>query len=235
MSKKELTESERYKKEYSTLVNINQRLKTISDCYYISHNNTIYMKSLVPFIEKTIVLHDDIMNEQSLFNGAMIMPNAFFEFTKNAKKTKLTINPTLESIYLGQCDNTDISHKINIVNIDPRIDNDFLNSQIIPSMYKRFFTLSDNCYTKYDDYDVYYDISKDDIEVLLDSEPVYISLYNAPLTLTKQLVLDLKKEDSLSIARTCFQKIEETKKRVFYTIKHTTNMYTSYTIFNTLQ
>ena len=60
MAKKELTEADIQKKAYGALVNINQRLKNISEGYYISYENGIYLKSLVPFIETYIVLNDDI-------------------------------------------------------------------------------------------------------------------------------------------------------------------------------
>ena len=235
MAKKELTEAELHKKEYGVLVNINQRLKNICECYYISYGNYIYVKSLVSFIEKVVVLHDDVCNSLSLFKGAMVMPNAFFDFTKNAKKTKLTINPTLESVYLGQNDNDEITHKINIVNQNQESDDGFINTQITPSMYKRFFTLVDDCYVRFDDCETYYDISEEELEALVNAEPIYLSIHGKPLTFTKQLVLDLKKGDTLAIARTCYQEIEDGKKRVFYTLKHTTNLYTDYTIFNVLQ
>lgn len=235
MAKRILTEAELHKKEYTVLVNLNQRLKNICECYYISHGNQIYVKSLVSFIEKIVILHNDTCKSFSLFKGGMIMPNAFFEFTKNAKKTKLTINPTLESVYLGQNDTDDNMYKINIVNSNLDEDAKFIQSQIIPSMYKRFFSLADDTYIKYDDCDEYFDITKDEITSLLNAEPIYLSIHEKPLTLTKQLVLDLKKDDNLAIARTCYQEIEDNKKRVFYTLKHSTDLYTDYTIFNVLQ
>lgn len=235
MAKKELTEADIQKKAYGTLVNINQRLKNISEGYYISHENEIYLKSLVPFIETYIVLNDDISDAVSLFKGSMILPNAFFNFTKNAKKTKLTINPTLESIYLGQLDSDDITHKINIVNSDPKSDDMFIKGKIIPSMYKRLFSLCNDEYIKYKDSDEYSQFSEEEIEGLLNAEPIYLTIHDKPLTITKELFLDLKKDDHLAISRSCYKEIEDEKKRVFYTIKHTTNLYIGYTIFNVLQ
>ena len=48
-------------------------------------------------------------------------------------------------------------------------------------------------------------------------------------------MLDIKKDDDVSISRTCYQVIEDGKRRVFYTLKQVTDLYTCYTIFNTLQ
>ena len=235
MSKKELTEAEIHKKEYSVLVNINQRLKNICEGYYISHDHRVYIKSLVPFIETLIILNDEVFNTLSLFKGSMIMPNAFFDFTKRAKKTKLSINPTLQSVYLGQNDTDEIAHKINIVNSDINSDDAFIQTQIIPSMYKRLFALQEDSYIQYDDCETYYTLSDYEIETLLNANPIYLMVHEKPLTLTKQLILDLKKDDQLAIARTCFKEIEDGKKRVFYTLKHITDLYIGYTIFNVLQ
>lgn len=235
MAKKELSEFDIMKKEYSNLVKINQKLKNISDGYYISHDGNIFMSSLVSFIEKFIHLHnpDDI----SHYLGSMIMPNAFFEFTKVAKKTKLTIVPTEKGYHFGQdyTDDSEFKYFVNVVNPNKEIDMNYVDANIKPKMYKRFFELSSELYVQYDDNDKFYDLTPHEVESIVDAKPVYFDFNGTGLILTKQLFLDIKKDDTLSIARLCYQKIGDNEYRVFYMIKHTTDLYDSYTIFNVLQ
>ena len=233
MAKKELTEEEKFKKQYSELVKINQKLKNISEGYYISYDGNIYLKSLVPFIEKFIHL----ANPESInkLYGSMIMPNSLFDFTKNAKKTKLTILETESKIHFGQNDCDELQYTVNVVNDNLQIDSDFIKAKIIPQMYKRFFTLNNDEYIQYEDNDIFHPLSENEIEALSNSNVVYLEFNNTILTLTKQLFLDIKKDDKISIRRVCYKNIDNGKYRVFYMFKQTTDLYDVYTIFNTLQ
>lgn len=234
MAKKELTEFDIMKKEYSNLVKINQKLKNISDGYYISHDGNIFMSSLVPFIEKFIHLHNP--EAISHYLGSMIMPNAFFDFTKIAKKTKLTIVPTERGYHFGQddTDDSEFTYFINVINPNKEIDSNYVDVNIKPKMYKRFFELNTESYVQYED-NKFVDLLSEDVEALIGANPVYINFDGTDLTLTKQLFLDIKKDDKLAIARICYQKISDKEYRVLYMMKHTTDLYDSYTIFNVLQ
>jgi hypothetical protein len=234
MSKKELTEEELLKKEYSNLVKLNQKLKNICSGYYIGYDGMIYMQSLVPFIEKVLVLNEP--EKYSRFYGIMIMPNAFFEFTKNAKKTKLIITQTQNAIHLGQNDNDELTHTLNVANPYKDIDDKYIREKIYPNMYKRYFELdNDELYHKYPDSDKGYILTSDGVKSLASANPVFLSFNDTVLTITKQLMMDIKKEDEVYIYRTCYQEMENNKYRVFYTIEHVTDLYKSYTIFNTIQ
>jgi len=231
MAKKELTPEELFKKEYSNLVKLNQKLKNISEGYYMGHDGLVYMKSLVPFVEKVIVLHDPSL--YSRFYGMMIMPNAFFEFTKKAKKTKLISTHTEKCIYLGQNDDESITHTLDVVNPSAEIDKEYIKGIISHKMYKRYFELGSDQYIQCNENELCF--TEEEIENLCNANPFYLNLPDTTLTLTKQLMLDIKKDDNISISRTCYQVIEDGKRRVFYTLKQITDLYTCYTIFNTLQ
>lgn len=233
MAKKELTEEELFKKDYSSLVKLNQKLKNVSSAYYISHDGFVYMKSLVPFVEKVIQLHEP--QKYFRFAGTMIMPNAFFEFTKKAKKTKLTVTQTENCIYLGQDDNEEVQCKINIVNTNNGIDKQYVLTNIQPKMYKRYFKLNEDNIIQYEDSNTEHPLTESEIESLCKANPIFLEFNGTTLTITKQLFLDIKKDDCISISRSHYQKIEDGKLRVFYILKHITDLYTCYTLFNTLQ
>lgn len=241
---KELTEFDVYKKQYSELQKINQRLKNICSIYYISHTGGIHMKSLVHFLEKVGTLNDPKKIDR--FYGAMILPNEFFEFSKNAKKTKLTIDysdPT--KIIFGQND-SDLTLTINIVNSDPNIDENYIKTRIDPKMdYKRMTELNDASKyywtpTKYDGEMVMppvteYQCTEQDVIDLVDGSPVFIRDGKVNLTLAKQILLDIKKTDQLKVSWECFQIINKSTYRVFYMIEQTTDIYSCWTLFNILQ
>ena len=181
------------KSQYSLLKNINQKLKYISDVYYIAFNNKIYMHSNVDFIEKIAMVKDDL--NLSSYQGIMYLPNTLFEFTKNAKSTKLITNDLQNSIHLGQNDNDDIFIKLNRIYIPNNniSEEDSINLNIIPKMYTKFnnyfnnineltfITLSE---------EIVYDITKNNIININDS------VYN--LIISRNLFTSIKKEDKLS-------------------------------------
>lgn len=231
---RELTEEERIKKEYSNLYNLNQRLKNISQCYYIGHDGVILMKSLVPFIE-TIVHPYDLDSIRS-FVGAMILPNKFFEFGKNIKKSLLTIDPYYDRIELGQENKPELKYEINIVNRDSGNDDLYQKNQIRPKMYKRFFELENEEFHPFPDKGEFYNLTREEMDILIEPQPLYLDFQGAVLLLTKNLFLDLKKGDQIGICRMCWIEIpEERKDKVYYMIRHDTDIYTSYTIMAMLR
>lgn len=235
MAKKELTEFDIIKKQFSKLEKLNQRLKNIASAYYIAYDGTIYMKSLVNFIEKFV--HVANPEEIDRFYGCMIMPNELFEFCKNAKKSKLTINATEKAYYFGQDDNDDVKFTINILNSNKDVDMSYIISSIRPKMYKRFFEIYEktDMYHIYDDDKEFHPFTEIDVDDIASANPVFIKYNNTDLTITKHLLLDIKKSDKLSIARIAYVLIDGGMKRVFYMIKHECELYDTYTIFNTLQ
>lgn len=233
MAKKELTREDFLKKQYSNLVKINQRLKNISSGYYLAYDGTIYMNSLVSFVEKFIRLNDsDCISE---FLGTEVMPNAFFEFTKVAKKSKLTITETDKGFWLGQND-SDLTFELPIANSNKSIDTTYCKEIISPAMYKRMWTLdNEEGYTKSKNL-IFQDLPKSCVDDLLSPNPVYVEVTTGNKTLlTKHIFLDLKKNDSLSIAKFGEIPIDKSSQRTFYMVKQETDLYTCYTLFNTLE
>lgn len=243
--KKELSEFEIYKKQYSELQKINQRLKNICSIYYIGHTGGIHMKSLVSFLEKVGTLNDP--SKVDRFFGAMILPNEFFEFSKNAKKTKLTIDYSDPSqIVFGQDDNDELKLVVHIVNSDKEIDENYMKAKIDPKMgYKRLNELNDP--SKYNwipiktpDGEVFppvtsYTCSEQDVINLASGLPVFIKDDKVTLTLAKQMFLDIKKTDNIAIKWVCFTVIEKGSYRVFYNIQQDTDIYTCNTLCCVLQ
>ena len=237
MAKKELTEEDIIKKQYTQLNKINQRLKNVSDGYYISYDGTIYMSSLVSFIEKFIKLHKPEDIEK--FHGCMILPNEFFQFSKNAKKTLMTASFEDNKFKFGQTNDDQLSLVINKYASNEEGDK-FIKKSLIDEkenicMYKRFFQLEELEFNFYNDKDNFHELTEEEVFELYDSKPIELEFNGTELILTKHLLLDIKKSDSIGIARYGFKCIDEYNKRVVYMIKHTTDLYDSYTIFNTLQ
>lgn len=234
MAKKELSEFDILKKQYSNLEKINQRLKNVCSGYYIGYDGVIYMKSIVGFVEKIA----NLVNPESIekFRGCLILPNKFFEFSKKAKKTKLTITATEKGYYFGQDDDDDLQLEIPIQNPNKLIDQDYITTKIKPTMYKRFFEITDeNRYFIYEDSGKFTNFSSSDINLIASANPLYLSYQASNLTITKHLILDVKKTDLLGISRISYQKIDHASNRVFYMLKQQCDLFDIYTIFNTLQ
>lgn len=234
MAKKELTYLDILKKEYSELVKINQKLKYISKGYYISYDGKIYLQSLVPFAESVITLrYPDKLN---FFRGGTVLPNSFFDFSKNAKKTKLTFKETEND--KGKCfvfgqEDCDLSYTYQITNPEPSLDNEYIDEIINPNMYKMFFTDFSNAY-KYNDTE-FMTFTEDQIQALLDAKPLFFEYNDNEFVLTKHMFLDIKKGDKIGIIRVAFITIENGKRKVFYFLKHETDLYEKITLINTIQ
>ena len=226
---KELTHEQIIKKQYSNLEKLNQRLKNISEAYYIATDGTVYVKSLVPFTEKFI--HLACPENVEMFQKALIMPNEFFQFTKNAKKTHLTFFEGENKIVFGQDDKEDVNVTISLLSDDEESN----RNTILPKMYKRFFSLNTPEFVPYEDRGTFIDLPEDSTERLLSACPIYYAWNGTELTFTKHLFLDIKKGDRLSISRNCYLPLENGSILVFYMIKQITELYDCYTLFNVLQ
>lgn len=224
-----LTRSERLKKGYSNLYNLNQKLKNISTLYYIADDGCVYMKSLVPFLETVVYLrYPDIYED---YKYALVTPNKFFDFGKQAKKSKLEIEEIHDEdgvrFVFSQYDREDLRYTLNIVKNTPESMREKLE-------YKRLFEINDTSkYKVYDD--PYFPLKDDQVEDLCNAKYLEITLPDdSQIPLTKQLFLDIKKGDGIQLVKVARQKIpgDENKYRSFYMIRHDTDLYTSYTVFN---
>lgn len=231
-----LTREDSLKKSFKKLEDINQRLKNISSCYYVHFDGVIYMKSLLKITETVVHLRYPETIEPYL--GAMILPNRFFDFYKNAKKTKMTIDEGDYpeeggyKFHFGQTNDRDLKFTMDIVNNPSHPKGSFIESMILPQMYKRFFGLNEDNYTIYSDKDEFVPLLKEDVENLCNAKALFLNYKGMELTFTKNLFLDLKKDDSIAVSRCGYQPIEDDPNCLFiYMIKHDTELYTSYTIF----
>lgn len=229
---KEYTREDTLRACYSKLCNLNQRLKNISECYYIAYDGSLFMRSLIPFMDVFAKLHDPESIQP--FQGGMILPNAFFNFSKKAKKKQLTFDESTDAtIAFGQ-ENDDLSYKLNLVNQDPNADKQFIDDRIIPKMYKRFFELHTEKYTPMKNAPKV-DLSEEDVDKLIAASALYVNYEDDELVITKNLLLDLKKGDSVTIEKYCTQIIDDKNMRVIYMLTHTTDIYTSFSIFGLLK
>ncbi len=218
------------KKDYSQMIKLNQRLRYIASGYYIDWDGTIFMQSSVPFVEKVVTLHDP--ESIGMFRGTMIMPNALFEFSKNAKKTKLTIKKEDTMIYLGQEDQQELNHAIHIV--CPSFDALYAKNNVVDKMYKRFFSTSSE-FVQYPDSDKLDILPDEMVKKMCKAQAVYYEYNGTILTLTKHVMLDIKKEDHLSLQRWGYELIENDQYRVSYILTQETELYTVKTLFNKVQ
>jgi hypothetical protein len=226
---KVLSEDEIIKKEYSNFVEMNQYLKNICEIYYIGYNNIIYMKSLVPFIEKVAILNDK--NMCSMYRGLLCLPNQIFEFKKEAKKSKLIVTQTENKIFLGQTENDELQITLN--RGVPQNNNDtpnevpFIQSNIVGNFYKKYFEIVDKIGV---DNISFISIDSDKVDDLVSSKLVEMINGESYIPITRHLLLDLKKDDDLAIAKLPY--VDKTKiGKVYYLLRNTNEYYTAYTLF----
>lgn len=224
---KVLEESDYLKKEYSKLCELNQKLKATCEVYYIGYNGCILMKSLVPFIEKVVFLNDSDYIPR--FRGMMILPNKFQAFKADAKKTKLVITNTIDNMYLGQDDNPAVKITLNRVILDTpeniEHEKELTKLKIAPEMYSRYFEILSGVDISQLMFDQF---SENDIETLCTPKPITYRRGDLSFVMTKQLFLDLKLEDSISISHIPDREDSPGKGYLFF--RHTTDVYTDYTL-----
>jgi len=224
---KELTLEDRLKKSYTQLIDLNQSLKDISEVYYIGYNNVILMKSIVPFIEKVIFLNE--AEYASYFRGCMILPNKLFIFKKSAKKTKLIFTLTKDKIYIGQNDDDDLNITINQIFKDSPENRQnealYTQSSVVPQMYSRYFTIAQDI-----DFNTleYYKFSPEEIDDIVGCSKIDYNRDGVNFIITKNLFLNLKKDDTLSIAHIPDRSDAPTKKYLLF--KHSNACYVDYTL-----
>jgi len=211
------------KAQYRTLKEINQKLKLISDVYYISFNNRIYLHSNVDFIEKIAVLNNDV----NLFgySGIMYLPNELFMFNKDAKIGKLTITELQSSIILGQIENDEIQIKLNKIYIQNNElkEEDNVNFNIIPKMYSKFHNYFDIINSL--DFNI---IDEESILGMTKNSMVTIADNRGVITLSKNLFSTLKKEDKLYYA--ILPKEIENENKMYVVYKEENSFISIYTL-----
>lgn len=214
------------KLQYKSLVKINQRLKYISDVYYISYNNMIFMHSLVDFIEKIAVIKDSL--NISSYRGIMYLPNQLFCFTKEAKVTKLTAAETTDKIILGQTDDDKATIELNkIYQFNDKLkEDDIISNNIIPQMYSRLHTIIKDV-DKYK----FKDISPEIVLSIIDNNLASIVDEESGilLSISKNIFHSIKKEDTLQYTILPL-KDESLKNKSYVLYKKDTKEMTIYTI-----
>jgi len=213
--------------QYKNLEAINKRLKYICDVFYISPHNTIYMHSIIPFIEKIAFINNNV--DISEYTDIMYLPNTLFDFTKNAKKTKLSIINESNNIKLGQKD-TDLELILNKLNSPSNItdiENQNIQKNIIPKMYSKLNLFLNDLY-KINSLK-FTSITSDEIELICSNNIINIKEESLILSLTKNLFQSIKKEDNLSYSvLSIIDEYYKNKKYVLY--KKETDIITIYTL-----
>lgn len=231
-----------FKKQFTNLYNLNQRLKHISDVYYISHAGELYMHSTVDFIEKYGKLNIDV----HAFSGCMVLPNRLFEFKKKLKVSKLRIfkyNDKYE--FHGQDDNVlEINRLIPHVPYDNElayiemVDNekDLIRTSVIPKLYRKYFEIIQ--VTNYGDKEdineskfimdniQFENLGEDTVKALTLPDAVTIVNSGISFIITKNLFFDIKKEDELSVS---FD-ISHTPYKMYNVFKQSNALYDLYTL-----
>ena len=220
-SKKEPIEP--LKSQYKILKDINQKLKCISDVYYISFENTIYLHSNVDFIEKICIINKDI--DISCYSGIMYLPNELFIFTKEAKITKLTTTELQSSIILGQLEKEDVQIKLNRVYIpnDEIKEEDNIKVNIIPKMYSKFHNYFNNINELY--FDVIDNVT---ISSIIKNNVITINDNDRVFSISKNLFSSLKKEDKLYYS--ILPKEVESENKMYVVYKEETDIMSIYTL-----
>lgn len=218
---------ERYIQEFQILKDINQHMKELCDFYVIS-DGIIYLHSLVDFIEKIAIIQCE--EPLTIFNHLAILPNQLFDFTKKARKTRLTILETDDSIILGDTEDHELSIKINRMLPASETSNpnngilisDYINKQVITNIYHKYDLLS-----KYDSCN-YSPLSENMIEDLVGSKVIDININNFHFTLTRNLFLSLKKDTLINATLLDDQDLDNPKKvyAIFEEINSSIRIYT---------
>lgn len=172
--------NEKLFKQYSKIKDINQRLKYISDIYYIGGNGYIYMKSLIPFIEKFAVVNDNI--DIQAYSNSIILPNKAYGFTSIAKKSKLVADYYMDTIVLADSTDDSLKLEINLVQEE---------SKPYKSFYKNIDLILNNISTPF------ITLEEENLRRLVSSEVVYIPYENTNFTITKNIFMSIKKTDSV--------------------------------------
>ncbi len=199
-------------KQYGKIKDVNQRLKYISDIYYIGNNRRIYMKSIIPFIEKFAVVNDNI--DISAYAGSLLLPNKTYGFTSTAKKSKLDANYYMDTIVLSDTTLDDVKLAINLVQED---------TKPFSSFYKNLDLIIDNIKGPF------ITLSEDNLNKLITSEVVYIPYENTNFTITRNIFLCIKKTDSIDYKiLDAIDPTNDIKKYVLF--KKNTDLMTIYTL-----
>lgn len=169
-------------KQFTKIKEVNQRLKYMSSLYLIE-GNIIGMQSLISFIEKIIILNEDI--DISAYDKSIVLPNKFYDFYSKTKKKDLSISARNEKDIQGiEFKNTD-DDTIFMMNTVNNLNNDIVGFYKIPEIFKTIDKLS------------FTPLSESDNEDLM-KRAVYINHKNSQYTITKNIFPSLKKTDKIS-------------------------------------
>lgn len=169
-------------KQFTKIKEVNQRLKYMSSLYLIE-GNIIGMQSLISFIEKIIILNEDI--DISAYDKSIVLPNKFYDFYSKTKKKDLSISARNEKDIQGiEFKNTD-DDTIFMMNTVNNLNNNIIGFYKIPEIFKTIDNLS------------FTPLSESDNEDLM-KRAVYINHKNSQYTITKNIFPSLKKTDKIS-------------------------------------
>lgn len=231
-----------FKKQFTNLYELNQRLKLISDVYYISHANELYMHSTVDFIEKFGRLNIDV----HAFFGCMILPNKLFEFKKKLKMSKLRIFKFNDKYEFHDQDGDilEINRLIPHVSYDDESafialiekEKELIRTNIIPKMYRKYFEIIPLSSSKdksdiiksgtYEDNIHFENLGEENVKILLLPEAVTIMNGGISFIITKNIFFDIKKDDVLSVS---FD-ISHTEYKMYNVFKQSNKHYQLYTL-----
>lgn len=231
-----------FKKQFTNLYDLNQRLKLISDVYYISHANELYMHSTVDFIEKFGRLNIDV----HAFFGCMILPNKMYEFKKKLKVSKLRIFKFDDKYEFHDQDGDilEINRLIPHVSYEDESafisqiekEKELIRTNIIPKMYRKYFEIiqmadshDKNGTLKsgtYEDNIPFENLGEESVRILLLPEAVTVINGGISFIITKNLFFDIKKEDELSVS---FD-ISHTEYKMYNVFKQSNKLYELYTL-----
>lgn len=199
-------------KQYGKLKDINQRLKYISDIYYIGNNGRIYMKSLIPFIEKFAIINENI--DISAYKNSIFLPNKTYGFTSIAKKSKLSADFYIDKIILSDTNEDDVKLELNLVDE---------NTKPYSTFYKNLDLILDGINGDY------ITLGEDNLQRLISSEVVYIPYINTNFTITKNIFMCIKKTDSIDYKiLDAIDPLNEIKKYVLF--RKSTDLMSIYTL-----
>ncbi len=171
-------------KQYGKLKELNQRVKYISDIYYIGNDGYVYMNSLVEFIEKVGVLNDNV--DISAYYNSLMLPNKTFGFTSKSKKRTMDASSTPEKISLFDTEDSNICLDIDLAEVPKEeISNHF-------NFYKNLDAILDNMSLNFIPF------TDEQFDSIAKAKVVYLPYKNTFFTITKHIFMCVKKTDNLS-------------------------------------
>lgn len=171
--------------QFMTYKKLNQRLRLISDLYYIHNDGRVFLHSNLPFVERIITINNE--NDISSYYNTLGLPNTAFDFTKTARKTKLVVTETQNKIYMSDSERTEAQLELNRMEITDPITN-------LTDMYNHLDIL-----LEYMDESNYIMLNDSIASDIIDGTSIDINIDDYTFTVTKNIFPSLKGDDSLFI------------------------------------